>query len=109
MALVVALAAPLRIGPEVVWRVPALTLPREDNPAFAELATSEAVRLFAERAQAVRPDFLLCEANAACLAEICRRLDVIPLAIELAAARVRALRPLHITHYVVGPFTLLTT
>ncbi len=109
MALVVALAARLRIGPEVVWRVPALTLPREDNPAFAELATSEAVRLFAERAQAVRPDFVLCEANAACLAEICRRLDGIPLAIELAAARVSALSPMQIAEYVSDRLRLLTT
>ena len=58
-----------------------------------QLARSEAVRLFVERAAAVRPGFGLSADNAAAVAEICRRLDGIPLAIELAAARVSALTP----------------
>ena len=60
-------------------------------PAPEEFARSDAVRLFIERAVAALPSFALRAENAAAVAEICRRLDGIPLALELAAARVRAL------------------
>jgi predicted ATPase len=60
---------------------------------LAELASSPAVALFVDRARAVRPGFTLAEDNAAAVAEICRRLEGLPLAIELAAARTRLLDP----------------
>ena len=69
--------------------VPAST----DQPPLEQLASLPAVELFIDRARSVRRDFALSEANAAAVAEICRRLDGWPLAIELAAARIRLLDP----------------
>ena len=84
---------PLRIRAETAWRVPPLDLPRAavGTASGAELVGLEAVRLFAERAAAARPWFRLGSDNAGAIATICRTLDGMPLAIELAAARVRAL------------------
>jgi predicted ATPase/class 3 adenylate cyclase len=70
-----------------------LRLRSEQQFHLGPLAETPAMQLFAERAAAVRPDFVLDPANAPAVAEICRRLDRLPLAIELAAARVRLLPP----------------
>ena len=98
----------LRVGPEVVRQVPSLTLPESDAPPSTLLAQSEAVRLFIERAAAVRSGFALTTVNAVAVAEICRGLDGIPLAIELAAARVSALTPQQIVRLLSDRFSLLT-
>jgi predicted ATPase/class 3 adenylate cyclase len=83
---------PLAVGGEVVWRVPPLGLPPADHRPEA-VAASDAVTLFNERAHAADAEFGLTPDNAAAVGRICRRLDGIPLAIELAAARVRVLSP----------------
>jgi non-specific serine/threonine protein kinase len=87
---------PLGIADEMIWRVPALDLPdlMEGAPApeaLAQVGRSEAVQLFVERAQAVQPGFILNAATAASVVAICRQLDGLPLAIELAAARLNVL------------------
>ena len=87
---------PLGIAGETVWRVPPLTVPDAVDAASGEgrlaaLLQSEAVRLFDERARAAFPSFALTEQHGPAIAMICRRLDGIPLAIELAAARLRGL------------------
>ncbi len=89
---------PLRVRGETVWRVQPLSQPAElallpglTAPDPAAAAEHEAVRLFVERAQAVRPGFQLTADNCAQVVRICRTLDGVPLAIELAAAQIRAL------------------
>ena len=85
---------PLRITGEFEYRVPVLALPGpEQRLSLEQLGQLEAVRLFVARAQSARADFALNEENAQAIAEICLRLDGLPLAIELAAARVRLLPP----------------
>ncbi|WP_442574690.1 DUF4062 domain-containing protein [Microbacterium sp. F51-2R] len=84
----------LRIRGEQVYEVEALSAPAESEPASMHRAQrSSAVALFVDRAQAVRPDFALTDDNVAAVVSICRRLEGLPLAIELAAAKVRALNP----------------
>jgi predicted ATPase/DNA-binding CsgD family transcriptional regulator len=101
---------PLRVRGETVWRVPPLELPAAaaGRPA-AELLGSEAVRLFADRATAVRPGFALTEQNAPAVAALCRTLDGIPLAIELAAARIRALSVEQVASRLSDRFQLLAS
>jgi predicted ATPase/class 3 adenylate cyclase len=82
---------PLSIGGEAAFQVPSLSLPAENVMTEAELEASEAVQLFLERARAVRPDFELTTSNVPAVAEIVRQLDGIPLALELAAARLRVM------------------
>ena len=82
----------LGIAGEALFPVPSLALPEHDlGLSLDQLSGFEAVRLFADRASAVLPSFELTPSSAAAVAQICRRLDGIPLALELAAARVRAL------------------
>jgi predicted ATPase/DNA-binding CsgD family transcriptional regulator len=76
----------LGVPGEVAWRVPSLGAPAAAAAPLDELGQYDAVRLFVERAVAVRPDFKLTRLNTAAVAEVCWRLDGIPLAIELAAA-----------------------
>jgi predicted ATPase len=85
----------LHVRAEHVFPVLPLDLPAADrrHVTAAELATCESVQLFVDRAQAVRPDFRLTDQNAPAVAEICRRLDGLPLAIELAAARLALFTP----------------
>jgi predicted ATPase len=79
---------------EHAFLVPPLALPDLTNlPSYDRLLQVEAVRLFVERAQAARPTFRLTEANANAVGEICHRLDGLPLAIELAATRVKLFTP----------------
>ncbi len=99
----------LGVEGESVYRVPSLTMPRaEEVEAAADVSASEAGALFVERARAVAPAFALTEKNAAAVARICRRLDGIPLAIELAAARLTALSADELARRVDDRFRLLT-
>ncbi|HVK02642.1 MAG TPA: NB-ARC domain-containing protein, partial [Armatimonadaceae bacterium] len=80
------------VSGETVYRVPLLSLPDPDHlPPPTDLGDYEAVQLFVERAAAQRPGFVVTPKNAFAVAQVCQRLDGMPLAIELAAARVRAL------------------
>ena len=100
---------PLAIAGETTYRVPSLRVPEPHAlPPLADLLEYEAVRLFVERAALALPGFALTDANAAAIVEICARLDGIPLAIELAAARVRALPVEQIRARLDDRFRLLT-
>jgi predicted ATPase len=99
---------PLRVPGEVVFRVPSLDIPDPERAAEPdELLGYEAVRLFVERAAAAAPGFALDEENAADVARICFRLDGLPLALELAAARLGALGPAAIAERLDDRFRLL--
>jgi predicted ATPase/DNA-binding CsgD family transcriptional regulator len=84
---------PLGVAGETEWRVPSLSLPAPEpaRESVAALGQSDAVRLFIERARKARPNFVVSNDNAPAVAQICHALDGVPLAIELAAARVRML------------------
>ena len=103
LSLVATSREPLRVAGETIWQVPPLAV------AAADGAVAEAVRLFTDRAAAIAPGFTLTPANADAVAAICRSLDGIPLGIELAAARVRALSVEQIRMRVADRFALLTT
>jgi predicted ATPase/DNA-binding SARP family transcriptional activator len=99
----------LRIGGETAWLVPSLSLPEAHSASTVEgLMPYESIRLFVERAAMVLPTFRLTAANGPLVAQICRRLDGIPLAIELAAARVKVLTAEQIAARLDDVFQLLT-
>jgi predicted ATPase len=83
--------APLGVGGETDWRVPSLSLPEPEDmrEPLEALGQYDAVRLFIERARKARPNFAVTSDNAPAVAQVCQELDGLPLAIELAAARVR--------------------
>jgi predicted ATPase/DNA-binding CsgD family transcriptional regulator len=99
----------LRIQGETAWNVPPLSLPPRD-PIFdpTVLTQYEAVRLFVDRAKAVAPDFDLTPHNARAVVQVCRRLDGLPLALELAAARVKVLGVAQIAERLDHALQLLT-
>jgi predicted ATPase/DNA-binding CsgD family transcriptional regulator len=100
---------PLRVAGERVWQVPPLSVAPDGALSTAEEAERyEAMRLFAERAAASLPGFAIEPANASAVAELCRALDGMPLAIELAAARVRVLSVTQIGARLADRFGLLT-
>ena len=99
----------LRLNGEHEFPVPPLPVPPADAaPDPADLRRYASVSLFVERAHAVAPGFELTDANAGAVAEICRRLDGLPLAIELAAARVRLLPPQALASRLDQRFSVLT-
>ncbi|MFD9739598.1 BTAD domain-containing putative transcriptional regulator [Umezawaea sp. NPDC059074] len=98
---------PLGVLGEALCPVPPLEVP-EPEPTVAEATATAAVRLLVDRAAAVRPGFVVDEANVAAVAEICRRLDGLPLAIELAAARLRSLSARQVAARLDDRFRLLT-
>ncbi len=99
----------LGIAGETIFLVPSLQLPLPDAQAAPDrLAHCESVRLFVERAVSIKPDFQLTSTNATAVAQICRRLDGIPLAIELAVARLRSLSADQINARLDNQFRLLT-
>ncbi len=101
---------PLQIAGETAYYVPTLSAPDPNkNVSLAELTSHEAVRLFIDRATAVQPAFRVTEKNAPAVTDICHRLDGIPLAIELAAARTRALSVDSISARLNDRFRLLVT
>jgi predicted ATPase/DNA-binding CsgD family transcriptional regulator len=108
LRLLVTSREPLRVAAETIWRVPPLSVaPPDANPAAGNAFRYEAVRLFADRAAASCPGYEVGPANAAAVISICRALDGMPLAIELAAAWVRVLSPEEISARLGDRFGLL--
>jgi predicted ATPase/DNA-binding CsgD family transcriptional regulator len=100
---------PLTIAGETLFPVPPLRAPDPAQPpSVADMSRCEAVVLFVARAQVAVPAFQLTEANHVAVAQLCHRLDGLPLAIELAAARVRVLAPEQILDRLADRFTLLS-
>jgi len=98
----------LGVDGEQKWPVPPLSLPGEgQTPSVADLAVFDAVRLFEQRAQLVLPSFRLSDQNAAAVLQVCRRVDGLPLAIELAAARMRILSAGQLAERLDDVFTVL--
>jgi predicted ATPase/DNA-binding SARP family transcriptional activator len=100
----------LGVDGEIAWIVPPLSLPASPDPVTADgIAHSEAVQLFVSRARALQPAYRLTDTNAPSIARVCKQLDGIPLAIELAAARLNVLPVEQIARRLDDVFGLLTT
>jgi predicted ATPase/class 3 adenylate cyclase/DNA-binding CsgD family transcriptional regulator len=100
---------PLGVPGELTWRIPSLPLPPVGQPLAPESVSAfDGVRLFIERARLARPHWAITTENAPAVADICQRLDGIPLAIELAAARVRQLSVEQVAAGLDDRFRLLT-
>jgi predicted ATPase/DNA-binding CsgD family transcriptional regulator/tetratricopeptide (TPR) repeat protein len=100
---------PMRVAAEAVWHVPPLALPPAGSSAADEVLRYDSVQLFAMRAAAAAPGFTVTAGNAAAVAAVCRALDGLPLAIELAAAWARALSVGQIRARLDHRLTLLTS
>jgi predicted ATPase/DNA-binding SARP family transcriptional activator len=98
---------PLGVAGEVVWNVPPLSVPGPGSVAAEDVQAFSSVQLFTARAAAADPGFAVDADNAAAVAAICRRLDGVPLALELAATRIRALGPHELLHRLDDRFRLL--
>jgi predicted ATPase/class 3 adenylate cyclase len=96
----------LNVGGELAWRVPSLGVPEQETVEAVE--SSAAGSLFLERALAVRPDYELGPTDVPAVADICRRLDGLPLALELAAARMRSLSVAELATHLNDRFRILT-
>jgi len=94
---------------ETIWQVPSLPLPETQQHSLKELQGFASIELFDERASSAKSGFALDERNASSVAQICRRLDGIPLAIELAAARIKMLSVEEIATRLDDRFSLLTS
>jgi predicted ATPase/tRNA A-37 threonylcarbamoyl transferase component Bud32 len=101
--------SPLKIGAEMELALPPLALPNRDATEADELMSCPSVALFVQRAEKVKRGFTLSAANAVSVAAICRRLDGLPLALELAAARVRILEPAALLQRLDRALDLLTS
>jgi predicted ATPase len=99
----------LNIPGELAWRVPSLSLPKMDLiHKFEEISKFESIELFQDRAKSSLPSFQLTDQNIEAIIKICQRLDGIPLAIELAAARIKLFSPEAILQRLDNRFQLLT-
>jgi predicted ATPase len=102
--------AALRVHDENEFPLPPLALPaRKATPSVQELSQCPAIALFVQRAVAVKPDFALTDENASAVTEICTRLDGLPLALQLAAARIKLLSPSAMRNRLASRLQLLTS
>ena len=107
--LLVTTREPIGVAGETTWRIPSLSLPGRDSLSPTEMATHDAIALFVDRARAADPAFELDDNTAKSVSRISRRLDGIPLALELAAARCRSMAVSDIADRLDDRFSLLTT
>ena len=109
LQLIVTSRAPLKVGLESEFVLPPLALPGSESILLDDLKACPSVALFVQRALKVKPGFALTDVNAPSIAAICRRLDGLPLALELAAARVRVLEPTALLQRLDHALDLLTS